>query len=84
MGRAGLVVRTTAARGAATVTAVTAGCGPGAAAKTAAPGPRLSCQLVTGSAGHGTAGLAFCTSIWNSAGNHCPAGMSNPGMEFVG
>ncbi len=60
------------------------GCGPGAAAQAAAPGPRLSCQPVAGSAGHGTVGSAFCTSIWNSAGNHCPAGMSYPGMEFVG
>jgi hypothetical protein len=33
---------------------------------------------------HYKAGKAFWTSIWNSVGNHRPAGTSNPGMASVG
>lgn len=60
------------------------GAAPAAASEVAAAGAAgCSADQLVGLAGYGTAGEAFCTSIWNSAGYQVPAVMSKPGMEPV-
>ena len=54
-----------------------------ARARVASPRPGVAGPSFR-SCGYGTAGLAFWTSWVNWAGNHCPAGMSYPGIALVG